>query len=126
MRLGLAYDFKLARRLRLLVSVDNEVSFDGNRSSSLVKGGGVSLDPRGGLELAYLNAQYRRVAFLRGGVYNIQNITNFDGEAATGAFPTAGVGIVLRNFQIDYALANIGNLAENLHSHIVSLKFHIQ
>ncbi|MEM7656805.1 MAG: hypothetical protein AAF399_11800 [Bacteroidota bacterium] len=125
-RLGLAYDIPLARRLKLLVSIDNEISFDGNRSSALIAGGGVSVEPRGGLELAYLNQNYRKVAFLRGGVYNIQNITDLDGQETTGAFPTAGVGIVLRNFQIDYALANIGNLAENLHSHIVSLSFHIQ
>ncbi|MDX2249938.1 MAG: PorV/PorQ family protein [Bacteroidia bacterium] len=125
-RLGLGYDLKLARRLSLLLAVDNDVYFDGNRSGSLLSGGGVSIDPRAGLEFAYLNSQYRKVAFLRGGFYNLQNIKDQNGEDAVGLFPTAGVGIVLKNFQIDYALANIGNLSENLHTHIVSLKFHIQ
>ncbi|MEZ4772043.1 MAG: PorV/PorQ family protein [Bacteroidia bacterium] len=125
-RLGLAYDLKLARKLSMLVAVDNDVYFDGNRSSSLLSGSGISIDPRAGIELAYLNSQYRKVAFLRGGFYNLQNIKDQNGENAVGLFPTAGIGVVLKNFQIDYALANIGNLSENLHTHIVSLKFHIQ
>ncbi|TAE59622.1 MAG: hypothetical protein EAZ89_02325, partial [Bacteroidetes bacterium] len=103
LRTGVAWDFKLARKLSLLVAVDNDIYLDGNRSSALVKGSGFSLDPRVGAELALLNQLYRKVAFLRGGVYNIQNITNLDGEAAVGLFPTAGVGIVVKNFQIDYA-----------------------
>lgn len=126
LRTGLAYDFALARRLSLLVSADADLTFDGARSSVLLRGGAVSLDPRLGLELAYLNSQYRRVAFLRAGMYNIQRLVDIDGNAFTGVFPTAGVGVVLKNFQLDYALANIGNLSENLHSHVVSLKFHIQ
>ncbi|MEZ4826018.1 MAG: PorV/PorQ family protein [Bacteroidia bacterium] len=125
-RLGLGYDLKLARKLSLLVAVDNDVYFDGNRSSAIFSTNGISIDPRAGLEFAYLNSQYRKVAFLRGGFYNLQNIKDQNGEEATGLFPTAGIGVVLKNFQIDYALANIGNLSENLHTHIVSLKFHIQ
>jgi hypothetical protein len=126
LRTGLGYELRLARRLRLLMASDLHVFLDGNRSSALLKGGGASLDPRFGAELALLNSQYRKVAFLRGGAYNIQNIVDADGQSQVGLFPTAGAGIVLRNFQIDYALANIGNLSENLHSHVVSLKFHIQ
>lgn len=125
-RLGLAYDLKITRRFSFLVALDNDVYFDGNRSSALVSGGGMSLDPRGGFELAYKNSDYQKIAFLRGGFYNLQNIKDANGEDATGLFPTAGIGIVIKNFQIDYALANIGNLSENLHSHIVSLKFSIQ
>jgi hypothetical protein len=125
-RLGLAYDFRLGRRMSLLASLDNDLFTDGNRPFALISGGGVTLDPRAGLELAYLNAQYRKVAFLRAGAYNLQNVVNNDAEEALGLFPTAGVGIVIRNFQLDYALANIGNFSENLHSHVVSLRFHIQ
>lgn len=126
LRLGLAYDFKVARRAKVLVAIDNDVYFDGKRPGSLAFIGNASLDPRVGLELALLNLQYRKVAFLRGGVYNIQNIIDAEGNPVTGLFPTIGAGVVLRNFTLDYALANIGNLSENLHTHIVSLKFHIQ
>lgn len=125
-RLGLGYDLNLAQRLSLLIALDNDVYFDGARSGALVNMGSVSLDPRAGFEFAYKNSQYRKVAFLRGGFYNLQNIKNDSGEDVVGLFPTAGIGVVVKNFQIDYALANIGNLSENLHSHIVSLKFHIQ
>ena len=125
-RMGIGYDFKLAQKLRLLMALDNVMYFDGNRVGSLWSGGGVSIDPRAGMEFAYLNNQYRKVAFLRGGLYNIQNIIDDNGEEVLSLFPTAGVGFVVKNFTIDYALANIGNLSENLHSHIISLKFHIQ
>lgn len=125
-RFGVGYDFDLTRRFNVLVSVDNDVYFDGNRSGALISGGGVSLDPRMGVEIAYRNSQRQSVAFLRGGFYNLQNIKDEDGVEATGLFPTAGLGFVIKTFQIDYALANIGNLSENLHSHIVSLKFSIQ
>ena len=125
-RAGVGYEFGFSPKLKMLTSVDLDVFTDGARSYALIKGGAFSMDPKVGIELAYLNSQYRKVAFLRLGAYNIQNIVNTSGENAVGVFPTGGVGIVLRNFQVDYALANIGNLAQNLHSHVVSLKFHIQ
>lgn len=126
LRMGVAYDFRIARRATFLVSIDNDVYFDGNRSNALVKGSGISLDPRAGVELSWLNRDYRKVAFLRGGVYNLQNVKNLDGEDAVGLFPTAGLGFVVKNFQIDYALANIGSLTGSLYTHVVSLKFHVQ
>jgi hypothetical protein len=124
LRLGIAYDFTLATRLKLLVSVDGDMYFDGQRAS-LVNIGRTTLDPHMGLEFAFLNQDRNPLVFLRGGMYNLQNVKNLDGEDAFGLFPTAGVGVVIKNFQIDYALANIGNLSQNLHSHVVSLQFHL-
>ena len=63
---------------------------------------------------------------MRGGFYNLQNVIDENGDEVSGVFPTAGIGIVLKNFQLDYALANIGNFSQNLHSHVISLKFHVQ
>lgn len=125
-RLGFAYEFSLAKRWSLTWALDADMYFDGNRAGALVAGSGVSLDPHTGFELTYHNSQRRPVAFIRGGAYNLQQAYNTNGEETFSLFPTAGVGLVVRNFQIDYALANIGNLSENLHSHVVSLKFHIQ
>jgi hypothetical protein len=125
-RMGVAYDFRLARRATLLLSVDNDVYFDGNRSSSLFSTSGMSVDPRAGFEFSWLNRHYRKVAFIRGGVYNLQNIKDDSGQDIVGLFPTAGVGFVVKNFQIDYALANIGSLTGNLYTHVVSLMFHVQ
>ncbi|MDX1908384.1 MAG: UPF0164 family protein [Bacteroidia bacterium] len=125
-RMGLGYDLRLGRRLSLLLALDNDVYLDGRRVGSLVSTDRFSLDPRAGAELALMNSQYRKVVFLRAGAYNVQRSIGTNTVESLGAFPTAGAGIVLRNFQLDYALANIGNLTENLHTHIVSLKFHIQ
>ena len=125
-RMGVAYDLRLARRAYLLLSVDNDIYYDGYRTNSLFSGGGVSLDPRAGFELSWLNRNYRRVAFIRGGFYNLQNVKDDSGQDAVGLFPTAGVGFVVKNFQIDYALANIGRITGSLYTHVVSLKFHVQ
>ncbi|MEO0899863.1 MAG: PorV/PorQ family protein [Bacteroidota bacterium] len=126
LRVGLAYDFRLGNTFNLLLSLDNNLFFDGARSEAIASGGDISFDPRAGFELAYKNGLGRKVAFLRGGFYNLQNNFNSQGEEVTSLFPTAGVGLVVKNFTIDYALANIGNFSETLYSHVVSLKFHIQ
>lgn len=126
LKLALGYEFDLAKRLSLALAADVDWFFDGQRSGLLVSTNAGSLDPHFGIELAYHNNQRRPVAFLRAGAYNLQNAANADGVEEFGLFPTVGLGIVLRNFVLDYALANIGNLSENLHSHVVSLKFHIQ
>ncbi|MEL6627762.1 MAG: UPF0164 family protein [Bacteroidota bacterium] len=125
-RFGFAYDIGLGDKLSLLTAVDGQVTLDGNRPDALLASGGVSFDPKIGFELAYLNPQFRKVAFLRGGAYNLQNGVNLDGERAFQLFPTIGAGIVLKNFYIDYALSNVGDLSQNLYSHVISLRFHIQ
>jgi len=136
-RAGVAYDARFGRRMSLLMTADGVVYFDGRRASSLVKVGGVSIDPAAGMELAYKNFDGKKIAFLRGGIYNIQNydptnkefIEALSGENASSfepqikMFPTVGAGFSLKNTQVDYALSNIGNLSQNLHSHVVSLKF---
>jgi hypothetical protein len=125
LRLGLGYDFNLGSRLNMLLALDSDFYFDGQRSS-IISGGTLSIDPHMGFEFSFLNEREKKIAFLRGGFYNLQNVVDDNGEDAVGIFPTAGVGFVIKNFQIDYALANIGNFSENLHSHVVSLKFHIR
>lgn len=126
LRFGVGYQFNIAHRLRLLASADGHVFFDGERESSLIRNASFSMDPHLGMELAYLNSQKEPIAFLRGGVYNLQNEKNTEGEDELGLFPTAGVGVIVKRIQLDYALANIGDLSQNLHSHVVSLKIILQ
>ncbi|MBX7240156.1 MAG: PorV/PorQ family protein [Bacteroidia bacterium] len=122
-RLGVAYNIINSNSLGLLLALDNDVFLDGKRSSALISAGAASFDPRVGLEFAYKNKNTGKpIAFLRGGVYNLQNTVNGDGEEVTGIFPTAGLGFVIKGLQVDYALANIGNFQQNLYSHVVSLK----
>ncbi|MEM9934845.1 MAG: PorV/PorQ family protein [Bacteroidota bacterium] len=125
LRLGIAYNLVLSRRVHLLVALDNDTFFDGERSS-LLGVGNVSMDPHAGVEFAYLNSQKKPIAFLRLGAYNLQNEKNLEGEDDIGFFPTAGLGVAINSFKIDYALANIGNLSENLHSHVVSIQFMLE
>lgn len=125
-RFGIGWRLGLGSRLNLNPEINADIYFDGEREASLVKSSTMSLDPHAGIELEFLNNEKRGVAFLRGGVYNLQNVKNLEGADELGLFPTAGVGFVIKGFQIDYALANIGNLSENLHSHVVSIKFQIE
>lgn len=136
-RTGLAYDIWMGKHLSLMLAADGIAYFDGKRASSLVKTDKVSVDANFGAELAYKNSAGQKIAFLRGGLNNLQNYdpTSKDFvEALTGQnaakfeanlrmMPTVGAGFSLKNTQIDYALANIGNLTQNLHSHVISLKF---
>lgn len=125
-RLGIAYDWKLSRRLRLTVTADADMFFDGKRASAILRSEGFNVDPHGGLELGYKDATGKEIVFLRGGFYNLQYLELSETDAISEVFPTAGVGFVIRNFTIDYALANIGDFSTSLHSHIVSLKFYIR
>jgi hypothetical protein len=124
-RLGIGYDLKLARRVNLLMSLDTDFFFDGKRASAIIRSESINLDPHFGMELSYTDDRGRRIAFLRGGFYNLQYLEINENDAISEVFPTAGLGFVIKNFTIDYALANIGDFSTSLHSHIVSLKFHI-
>ncbi len=125
-RFGISYDLKIARRINLLAALDADMFFDGQRVSSIIKGGSFSLDPHMGLELSYTDNSNRKVAFLRGGVYNLQYLELDEDDTISEIFPTAGMGFVIKNFQIDYALSNIGDFSTNLHSHIVSVRIFIK
>lgn len=122
-RMGLGYLFPLGNTFRVQLALDNDIYLDGKRPFAIASIGGVSLDPHLGAELAYKNDQGVEVAFLRAGFYNLQNVKNLEGEDAIGLFPTIGCGIAMKKLSLDYALANIGNLSQNLHSHVASLKF---
>jgi hypothetical protein len=61
--------------------------------------------------------------FLRGGIGNIQNITEFDGSKSVSIQPNFGVGFKYKGIQVDYALTNIGSIGNALFSNIFSIKF---
>jgi hypothetical protein len=62
------------------------------------------------------------MVFLRAGVNNFQNFTEFNGEKSLSVEPNFGVGFKYRGIQIDYALANIGGASGTLYSNIFSVK----
>ncbi len=114
--LGAAYQTKITSKFGLLAEIDADITTDGQRNV-LISADPVSIDPHVGLEL-----DYRKIAFLRGGVGNIQKTTDFDGTKTTIVQPNFGVGVKLKNVSIDYALTNIGNLSDALYSNIFSLR----
>lgn len=117
--LGIAYNAKIGKRFTLSPELDFDITFDGKRNV-LVKSDPVSIDPHMGLEIAYQD-----FLFLRGGVGNIQQVKDYDNSKSTSIQPNMGVGIRIKNFTIDYALTNIGNVGQVLYSHVFSLKWNI-
>lgn len=116
--LGGAYKVSLGSKIGLKSALDLVATTDGRRNT-LVSTSAFSVDPRIGLQLDYNNW-----VFLRAGASQFQQVPqNFDPNDKQWVFrPTAGIGLRIKSFYIDYALSNLGNVAPTLLSHIVSLK----
>jgi hypothetical protein len=97
--------------------VNSAVTTDGRRNT-LVQSNIFSMDPVMGVEVGYQD-----LVRLRGGVSNFQYLKNFDATQYLTFQPNIGVGVTLKGVTLDYAFTNIGNQAESLFSHVISLKF---
>lgn len=113
--LGVSYTKKI-KSFGILTSLDLETTFDGRRNT-IINSNTVSIDPKIGIELNYLDK-----FFIRGGLGQIQEITNFDNSKSRIAAPNFGMGLALESFHIDYALTDIGDQTETPYSHVISLK----
>lgn len=114
--LGVAYQTKISSKFGLLAELNTDISTDGQRNV-LISADPFSIDPHMGLEI-----DYRKIAYLRTGIGNIQKVKDFDGTENTSVQPNFGVGVKIKNVSIDYALTNIGNLSDALYSNIFSLR----
>lgn len=94
-------------------------TFDGMRNTVL-KTDVWSMEPAFGLE-----AGYKGIIFLRGGVGNVQKMKNVLGNDITTVQPNIGVGLKYKIFALDYAMTNIGNVSTSLYSHIFTIKIDI-
>lgn len=117
--IGGAYNFEIYKKFAGMVEIDADVTTDGKRNV-LVKSDPVSVDPHLGLEF-----NYNKLVFIRAGVGNIQEIPNIDGVKELSFQPNIGIGLRFKNFEIDYALANVGNQSIGLYSNIFSLRYSI-
>jgi len=115
--LGVARAFQLSKKIGLTASTDLIFSFDGQRNT-IINSSFTSIDPAVGLE-----ANYKKIVFLRAGVGNIQKVQGFDNKNYTSVQPNFGIGLKIYKFTIDYALTNIGNVSESLYSNVFSVKF---
>ena len=114
--LGVSRDWDISDNFSLLAVLDLDFTFDGKRNVP-ISSDMVSIDPHFGLEIGY-----KRVAYLRGGVGNIQEIKDFDGTKSTTAQANFGVGISIKQVQIDYALTDMGDQSDALYSHVFSIR----
>ena len=110
------YEIETQGLFSYLVETDIRLSSDGTRSG-VFSGKNLGIDPTLGLEV-----NYNDVAFFRMGVGNFQNIINETAQSSFEFQPNIGAGVNLGQFQIDYALTNIGSVSGTLVSHIFSLK----
>ncbi|MFM7726463.1 MAG: hypothetical protein ACKO7B_07160 [Flavobacteriales bacterium] len=113
---GRSFDIK---KVTLLAEANATLTTDGKRNV-LISANPVSIDPTLGLE-----AIYNKLIFVRLGVGNFQRVTDFDGSNYLTLQPNLGLGLRIRNLQIDYALSDIGNVSDVLYSNVFSLRIDI-
>ncbi len=101
----------------LLFELNLDATTDGRRNV-LISADPISINPHLGVEY-----RYKQLFFLRGGVNNIQQVTDITTDKKSWTFqPNAGVGVRLGSILIDYALTNIGNVSDTRLSHVFSLR----
>ncbi len=116
---GAAYKFNAGKKFTVLAAIDADITFDGMRNT-LVKSNTMSIDPRFGLEFGWDD-----FIFLRGGLNNLQQVTEIDNSKTTIVQPNFGLGVKIKSVSIDYALTNLGSSAGIPYSNVFSLRFNI-
>ena len=114
-QLGVARRFNIAKNFNLLAALDLNMRF--TKTNDIISSSFISVNPAFGFQLDYDNMVY-----LRGGVNNFQNQTDFDNSTSLSLEPNFGVGFKYKGIQIDYALTNIGGASGTLFSNVFSLK----
>ncbi|TZF82564.1 hypothetical protein FW774_13725 [Pedobacter sp. BS3] len=114
--LGTSYSSNIGKNIGLTGEVDLNFTTDGKRNV-LVSAKPVSIDPTVGLEV-----NFKKIAYLRGGIGNIQQSIDFEGRKNYMYQPNMGVGVRINNVYIDYALTNVGKASDALYSNVFSLK----
>lgn len=115
LQLGIAKIYTLGRDFSLLTEIDLHMRF--TESNDLISTSFMSIDPTIGFQL-----DFEKMVFLRGGLGNFQNTTQFNGSKSITVQPNFGLGFKYRGIQVDYALTNIGSVGNALYSNIFSIK----
>ena len=114
-QLGVSKLHKINYDYSLLTSFDLIMKFEQN--NSLISTEFISINPAIGLQLGYTDN-----VFLRFGIGNFQNEIDFDNSTNLTIQPNFGVGVKLKDIEIDYAFTDIGDQSVALYSNIFSLK----
>jgi hypothetical protein len=115
--LGVSKEFQLSDKFALLAEFNTDLTFDGKRNV-LVQGDPISIDPHMGIE-----ASFKKFIFLRAGVNNFQEETDFDNSKSWAFQPNLGLGINYKNFRLDYALTDVGDQSIARYSNVFSLAY---
>jgi len=110
---------------RLLhTELNRELTTDGKRNT-LIRSNLISLDPHLGAGWGYLlqEDEAQNVLFLRCGLYNLQRETNNSNKDVWRTQLSAGAGIRLNTFTLDYAISGFGQSGTGLYSNLISLRF---
>lgn len=92
---------------------------DGQRNT-LLSADPISMDLAAGAEAAY-----KDFLFLRAGVSQFQEISDFDGGTNMQVRPSLGVGFRVSSLMVDYAYTDLGT-DESTYSHVISLRLALQ
>ena len=114
-QLGVSKLHKINYDYSLLTSFDLIMKFEQN--NSLISTEFISINPAIGLQFGYTDN-----VFLRLGVGNFQNEIDFDNSTNLTIQPNFGVGLKIKDIEIDYAFTDIGDQSVALYSNIFSLK----
>ncbi|MCT4604290.1 MAG: PorV/PorQ family protein [Marinifilum sp.] len=115
--LGVSKEFQLSDKFALLAEFNTDLTFDGKRNV-LVQGDPISIDPHMGIE-----ASFKKFIFLRAGVNNFQEETDFNNSKSWAFQPNLGLGINYKNFRLDYALTDVGDQSIARYSNVFSLAY---
>ena len=116
---GLARYFTFKEHFGLLATLDLQTTFDGQRNT-VIKADPVSVEPALGIEF-----DYKKIAYIRLGAGNIQEIKSYDNTTYWTIQPNFGVGIHIKQLYIDYALTDIGDQSASPYSHVFSLRAYL-
>lgn len=115
---GAACRFNWKTNFTTLLSLDAELYFDGQRHA-LLSGKTLSVDPHFGMETSY-----KQLVFLRAGIGNFQQETDFDESTYVSCQINFGVGFCIKKqLFVDYALTDLGDVSVALYSHVFSLRW---
>ena len=114
--LGAAKKIDFTQDFSLLTEINVDLNTDGRRNT-LLKTDIISGDPHMGIE-----ASYKDIMYLRGGVGNFQQEKDLNYEQQWTFMPNIGLGLKLNNLMIDYALSDIGDQSTANYSHVFSIR----
>jgi hypothetical protein len=121
--IGANYKIPVGKQSSLAAEINADLTFDGQRNVA-ISSSALSADPKIGLEYSLKNALR-----LRAGIFNFQK-AYVSGDSTNKQTkwiyqPGAGIGVVLQNVYIDYAISNLANQDAPLLSHVFTLRLEL-